>query len=60
MFEVVPTLNGIDILIFTCYRNRIMRTQKIKFLRFELHILVFEDLKDSEKNLHFQFGLVPI
>ena len=40
-------------------RNYVTRAQKIGFLRFEMHNLAFEDLKDSTKNLCFEFEVIP-
>ena len=39
-------------------RNRLTRSQKIRFLRFKICCLAFKDLKGSTKNLHFKFGIV--
>ena len=39
-------------------RYRVMRAQKLKLLRLKMCDLVFEDLKDSTKNLCFEFKVV--
>ena len=36
-----------------------MRARDTGFLKFKIGDLAFEDLKDSTRNIHFEFGVVP-
>ena len=59
MFEVVPSWNRTkNPSLARVTGNRVKRVQKIGFIRFEIYILAFWDLKGNNGNSYFKFGVV--